>query len=171
MDDGPQYPPGELSDDVRENRPDLEIEDTSFFLSRSPCYGPCPVYSVEICGDGTVHYIGYRFVDKAGKHTYQIPKSNVTWLINRAHDIEYFSLQSSYTRTATDGGSTTTEVRFGTENHTVFNPTPSDGPERLRTFELELREKSGVASLIEGGNNELSDERAEELEEQQPFCS
>jgi len=38
-------------------------------LSRSLCYGRCPVYEVEIHGDGTFLYDGKLNVDAKGKRT------------------------------------------------------------------------------------------------------
>ena len=51
-------------------------------LSRGVCFGTCLSYKVEIHGDGTVRYHGYRFVSVARKHTWQISQNAVrdcTW--------------------------------------------------------------------------------------------
>ena len=46
-------------------------------LERTMCFGECPVYKVEILSDGTVHYDGDMFVEKTGKHSWQIDASTI----------------------------------------------------------------------------------------------
>jgi hypothetical protein len=41
-------------------------------LERTACYGTCPAYSVEIRGDGSVHYDGRAFVAVRGDHSESI---------------------------------------------------------------------------------------------------
>lgn len=40
-------------------------------LTRTPCFGRCPVYSVTLHGDGRVEYHGERWVASEGEHSGQ----------------------------------------------------------------------------------------------------
>lgn len=40
-------------------------------LTRTPCFGKCPVYSVTVHADGRVEYNGQRWVASAGEHSGQ----------------------------------------------------------------------------------------------------
>jgi hypothetical protein len=46
-------------------------------LSRTACYGPCPIYRVEVRGDGAVLYDGSEFVAITGPHRAAISREVV----------------------------------------------------------------------------------------------
>ncbi len=46
-------------------------------LERGPCFGECPIYKVEVRGDGSVFYKGEGFVAGSGHHRATIPKESV----------------------------------------------------------------------------------------------
>jgi hypothetical protein len=52
-------------------------------LTRTSCFGPCPDYSVEIRGDGTVIYEGNRCVGERGHHDGRILESRVDELFEK----------------------------------------------------------------------------------------
>jgi hypothetical protein len=57
-------------------------------LTRSVCYGVCPDYSVTILGDGTVTYVGNKFVAKHGRVADRVAPAEVEALVrqlDRAH--------------------------------------------------------------------------------------
>src|SRR3954471_18060969 len=63
--------------------------DTRIMLSRSECYGSCPVYSLTIAGDGTVTYEGKAFVRVQGPASDQVSVSNVQALVDRMLHADY----------------------------------------------------------------------------------
>jgi hypothetical protein len=65
-------------------------------LQRTHCYGPCPVYSVTIWGNGRVEFIGYEFVNTIGKKTYSIASKSVDSLVQKIFAMNFFSLNDSY---------------------------------------------------------------------------
>jgi hypothetical protein len=71
-------------------------------LSRSSCFGPCPDYSVEIRGDGTVIYEGKRCVAVRGHHDGRILESRVDELFEQFKSAEFLSLRESYAALITD---------------------------------------------------------------------
>src|SRR5262245_50253000 len=63
----PGQPPA--TDDAAPTEPGPEAapasaidNETRVTLERTQCYGPCPVYTLSVAGDGTVAYFGTRYV-------------------------------------------------------------------------------------------------------------
>ena len=52
---------------VKEIKKELVIS-----LERTPCYGTCPIYKMEIFSDGSAFYHGERFVDRIGDYEFSV---------------------------------------------------------------------------------------------------
>ncbi len=65
-------------------------------MSRTACFGTCPVYDLELDGSGSVTYVGKKFVRVVGKRTAHIDPAKVAELIRQFHAINFFGLQDSY---------------------------------------------------------------------------
>ncbi|HUR21355.1 MAG TPA: DUF6438 domain-containing protein [Vicinamibacterales bacterium] len=65
-------------------------------FERTPCYGTCPVYKVNVSGNGDVKFEGIRNVDSVGTFTGHIDADKVSKLARAFEDAKYFSLQSNY---------------------------------------------------------------------------
>lgn len=65
-------------------------------MSRGPCRGVCPVYYLEIDGDGNVIYRGYEHVNVTGDRKSSIPPEKVKELINQFYNLSYFDLEDRY---------------------------------------------------------------------------
>lgn len=72
-------------------------------LGRGMCYGTCPMYEIEIRGDGTVTYCGLGYVREVGERTRIISPSEIATLLNKFADAEFFELNSEYVDGPTDG--------------------------------------------------------------------
>jgi hypothetical protein len=114
------------------NSTDMEIK-----LERTLCYGPCPVYSVTIYGDGTVLYDGIKFVNNIGKSTHQIPQKHVDEIVAMIYELNYFSLKDRYEANWTDDSTVITSVRINDEQKTVTNY-GHYGPDRLHEIEKKI---------------------------------
>jgi len=68
----------------------------SITLERTPCYGPCAVYSVEIKRDGRVNYFGEEYVKAKGKKTARIKIADFTALEAKFQEINFLSLRNTY---------------------------------------------------------------------------
>lgn len=84
-------------------------------FERTPCYGTCPVYKVNVNGNGDVKFEGIRNVDSVGTFTGHIDAAAVAKLAGAFEDAKYFSLQSKYDHTtcapyATDAARILTSV-------------------------------------------------------------
>ena len=57
-------------------------------LERTGCYGECPVYRLTVNSDGTVVYVGTRWVKVVGRQVYKLSESQLSELqsaFERAH--------------------------------------------------------------------------------------
>lgn len=97
------------------------LDDTSIKLRRSACFGPCPVYEIEVRGDGQVRYRGESDVLITGNHQWRIPATDVGVLLERFRHANYFKLDGYYIVNATDLPSYLTQVRIGSQRKFVFD--------------------------------------------------
>src|SRR4051812_14054201 len=65
-------------------------------FERTPCFGTCPVYKVNVNGNGDVKFEGIRNVDSVGTFSGHIDAAAVAQLSKAFEDAKYFSLQSNY---------------------------------------------------------------------------
>lgn len=83
---------------------------TFFSLQRTPCFGKCPAYTVEINADGSARYSGRSFAPREGEFTGQVDKATMQHLYDQALSIGFFSFQDSYDGPVTDIPSTIIRV-------------------------------------------------------------
>lgn len=142
---------GEQANQIRES----DLETVVITLERSACFGPCPIYTLSIQGDGTVTYDGKRFVKVEGRRTYKIPKSDVKKLVEQFYKIGYFSLKDEYTQVENPDGTVTvvtdlpthtTSIAIGGRKKRVVNY--FGGPESLRELENKIDEISRSAKYV-----------------------
>ena len=74
----------------------FSVAEVSIKLERTWCLGPCPVYSVEILGNGTVLYNGADNVLVQGSHTAYITEEQFLDLLNRFFRVRFRDLNSEY---------------------------------------------------------------------------
>ena len=110
-------------------------------IERTACYGACPVYSLEITGDGTVTYQGRQFVRVVGRATAMISPEAVRQLVAEFERIHYFDLQNIYTAHITDLPTTTTSIRIGERFKKVVDH--YGGPNELEKLEDRIDEVAG----------------------------
>lgn len=80
-------------------------------MSRSACFGACPVYYIEIHEDGKVIYRGYKNVNVIGEQSSTIPVEKVNELANQFDRIGYFNLEDRYDELAiTDQATVQTSI-------------------------------------------------------------
>lgn len=79
-------------------------------LERTPCFGPCPVYRVELDGTGKVVYDGRGFVKERGRWERTVPADDVQALVREIEAAGFFSLRDTYAAEATDHATVITSV-------------------------------------------------------------
>jgi len=124
---------GEMTDQARYllegARPDAKvpfpgIKDWSTLrirLERSGCYGSCPIYSVEISGDGTVSYVGRYYVAVTGVQTYHIDQEAVRGLYRAFEKAEFFWTYDAYESPITDFPTYTISISFDGHSKTIVD--------------------------------------------------
>lgn len=82
-------------------------------MSRTACFGACPIYYLEIDGDGKVIYRGYKNVDVIGVRISFIPVDKARILVNQFNSLGYFNLKDRYDEASiTDQASVQTSIRI-----------------------------------------------------------
>lgn len=87
-------------------RPDSKIDIT---LSRSMCYGRCPVYEVSVSTRGIV-FDGKAFVAAKGRHTDTVDPSAVRELAKKFVAADFYSMRDEYRAGVTDNPTYTLSI-------------------------------------------------------------
>lgn len=119
-------------------------------MTRTPCFGFCPDYTVTISGDGGVLYEGRRFVNVVGERRAQISPAQVQALLARFDAIGFDNLENEYRAGVTDLPSTTIQlVRNGrTKSVLDYGGTGAGMPESVRELQAEIDRASGAAQWV-----------------------
>jgi hypothetical protein len=106
-------------------------------LTRDPCFGSCPIYSVTVHGDGRVVYVGTRFVAAAGTRRARISPAAVKRLRKGVSRARVFGLASRYDRSnVSDLPAARLTVRVGPRTKRIYHYFGDMGaPKRLWTLE------------------------------------
>lgn len=124
-------------------------------LTRTPCFGFCPGYTVEIDGDGTVHYWGGDFVVVTGRDTKRISPTAVRDLVAAFRKAEFYRLFPAYMAAVTDFPGYTVEIAFDGQSRKVldYGGTGVSMPRDVRDLE-NLIDKTAVTERWVTGNGE-----------------
>lgn len=137
----------------RGDRPAAVVSaDSRVTMQRMPCFGTCPVYTVDIAADGTVTFTGERFVEVTGTSTAMIDAAAAAALIQNLVAAGFYELEDRYTDDAKVCGSyhtdaprvrlmLRTEGRVKTVEHDYGC---SDVPVRLREMQERVDSVAGV---------------------------
>ena len=135
----------------------IQTEGVVINLERTACYGTCPVYTLTIKGDGTVIYEGKDFVKVTGKQDSKISEDKVKELIEDFYDIDYFSLEDSYTYEVDDAGIKTfvqdlptTKTSITIEGKTKSVDNYYGAPEKLKKLENKIDEMCNAKVWVKG---------------------
>ena len=118
----------------------VAVEDTTVFLKmqRTPCYGKCPNYTVEISNNGKVNYFGKMFVDFEGQHYGNISITDVELIKTKIKEVNFFELKDKYDSPATDVPSTIFEATINNQFKKITNR--HNGPPELKDLEKLIEE-------------------------------
>jgi len=96
-----------------------DLKGVKIQLSRTACYGTCPVYSVTIRGDGSVHFSGQRYVLIPGEHDAHIDPAAVRDLVRQFEAANFFAAGDRYVATVTDNPTYTLTLTVAGKSKTV----------------------------------------------------
>ena len=89
-------------------------------LTRDPCFGFCPAYTVAVDAAGRVRWRGERFVERVGPASGAVDAAAVNRLRRAVRDAGFFALKNEYLdMPVTDLPYATVEVRDGARTKTV----------------------------------------------------
>ena len=80
-------------------------------FARTPCFGTCPAYTMEVFADGRVLYEGRHAVPMMGKKELRLPAAAVADMLRNAKEADFASFNARYSNGATDLPSTVLGVR------------------------------------------------------------
>jgi hypothetical protein len=104
-------------------------------LQRKPCFGACPVYTVQIRGDGRVHWLQPSLGRTGADAT--VSAAEASALLEKLRTDGFWSLCGSYSVGATDGDTVITTVHIAGQEKRVSDYFRS-APKLLRDFENEI---------------------------------
>lgn len=140
----------------------VDIKSVVIRMERTQCYGPCPIYSVIITGDGTVTYDGKKFVKVKGPRVLRIRPEKVRSLVEAFFKADYFLLKESYDyldkgngiqEIVTDLPTTITSIQVNGKSKKVSNY--YGGPSSLSALEHQIDETAGITKFIEKRKEKL----------------
>jgi hypothetical protein len=105
-------------------------------LQRSPCFGYCPTFKMEVFADGTARYQGSAHVARLGNYTAKVDAAFIKRIEDKALSIKYLSLLDHYPTgdmAVSDVPTVTSYVRIGKDGKRITNN--YDPPKALTEFE------------------------------------
>ncbi|HEX8328984.1 MAG TPA: DUF6438 domain-containing protein [Hymenobacter sp.] len=80
-------------------------------FERTPCFGFCPTYTMQVYANGRVAYEGRRAVPLMGQQELKLPAAAVADLLRMAKEARFEQFQDKYSRGTTDLPSTIIAIR------------------------------------------------------------
>ncbi len=111
-------------------------EDAFFIMQRTPCFGQCPVYSLEIKQNGAAYLDGIRNYDFEGMHVAKLTEYQVEQIRALADKFGYYDFNHVYDAPVTDLPSVTTAIQNRDGMHWVYNR--MEAPDALNQFQIEV---------------------------------
>ncbi|MEN0006563.1 MAG: DUF6438 domain-containing protein [Bacteroidota bacterium] len=65
-------------------------------MTKGPCYGRCPVYTLRIYDNGIATYKGDRYTDRMGLYVKQLPMEEATAIFNKFNEANIWQFKSVY---------------------------------------------------------------------------
>tara|TARA_B100000902_G_C27176446_1_gene846609 strand:- start:370 stop:840 length:471 start_codon:yes stop_codon:yes gene_type:complete len=105
-------------------------------MKRTPCYGECPQYMINIYESGLLVYHGFRFVSNIGCVQSNISSKQINYIKLLLDEIQFFDLDEEYISDITDIPSVITEVFIHGNRHRVVDRLKA--PKKLKNLYREL---------------------------------
>ena len=85
-----------------ENDPFVYSDASVITMSKTPCFGTCPVYEITIDGKGNVSYDGKQNVKLEGKHEMNFPPDPVNEVFKAFAEGNFWDYEDEYTDNIAD---------------------------------------------------------------------
>ncbi len=117
---------------------------------RTSCLGPCPSYTVNIHGNGTVIYHGGAYVRPMGVHALTVSNSEILDLLTKLDRTDFFILNDNYGLSGYDVPNTDITISDnGDEIKRVAFSAGGEVPEVLVYLRTEIEKVSGIEAVRE----------------------
>lgn len=119
-------------------------------LTRTSCFGFCPAYRVTIRDDGSVTYVGERFVHAIGERHAQVPREDVERLLQRFDAIGFEQLRDRYSAPVTDLPTYTVTLERAGRRKTVadYGGLSAGMPQAVRDLQDEIDRVANTAQWV-----------------------
>jgi TonB family protein len=125
-----------------------DLSSVEIQLRRTGCYGPCPIYSVHLHGDGHIEYRGERYVGVSGIRNFRVEPSAILDLAKKFFERGFFNLCASYRERATDLPTVSTSFQIGTFSKMV-SAYGDRTPEGLEELDERIEQVANLRQLVE----------------------
>ena len=88
-------------------------------LTKGPCFGKCPMYTITIYSNGLAAFDGKRFTEKEGLHYKDIGRAKAKEIKNAAKAADFFVMEDDYPNKVTDISTHTIVYHEGSRSKTV----------------------------------------------------
>jgi len=113
--------------------------DFYFKMEKTPCYGTCPIYQVEVFANGRTRLNGKRFLQWIGTHETVLAPDSLFWLYSLLENANLFQYEDRYDNPGiTDVPSTIITYSGNGKKKTIFMR--SYVPEALRELDIQLHD-------------------------------
>lgn len=134
-------------------QPEVVSTEPVLSLKRTPCFGRCPVYTVELFADGRLHFVGDANVRERGEHDGKLTAERVSAVTMRLEASDFAKWKTSYEKhTVTDLPGAVLTWKGKTIRHYHGD---ESAPVDLMALETELDQLLGTSKWIRG--DEASD--------------
>lgn len=132
-------------------------------LERGPCFGACPIYKVEIRGDGSVLFKGEGFVAISGHHRATTSRAAIERLVDAFREARFYSLLNNYSAMITDGSAIEISISFDGQKKTVgdYYGIEAGMPEKVKALEELVDTTAGTDRWIKGSLRSIAELKAE----------
>lgn len=121
--------------------------DFALSMERTPCFGTCPVYKIEINNTGTLTWTGIRFTEREHIWSRQLSSDEMKLLWQEVQRSGYFEMAAEYDDPSlSDAPSVLMELQGNGKNHKVKDRVR--GPEALRQLESMIDTLANQPGLI-----------------------
>lgn len=122
-------------------------------LERTECFGTCPIYTVEIAGDGSVTYEGELFVGVVGVQRATVPVERVRQLVASFRAANFFWLYDRYVTPVTDNPTYVVSLAYDGRSKTVLDYVGREAgmPAEVTKLEDAIDEAAETARWVKGG--------------------
>lgn len=117
----------------------LEGDSLFFTMRRTPCFGKCKAYEINVYRSGYATFNGHSNVELEGMHQGHVGMDTLNTILTQAEKIDFFGLKDRYDNEGvTDLPSTIIQVVANGKNKKVISRV--DTPEALRGYILRVEE-------------------------------